>query len=309
MNPDVLIHIGHGGTGTSFLQRTFANTQFKCLVYDDHSGAVEKARTIGVPTGNVRKSDDLYELVKKTTTTDKKPILFSSEILFGRFGSDTNDLLKLISDGHKVKILLFTRDPLDHVITSYGQFVKRGMFLGSIETFMETYRSPQTVALRIKQLESLGCEVKLLNYSRHVLEIKSVTEDWLGERLANITNTVVNRSLTSSEIEFILKAGKHLGSDVRRIGNSLCVGVPEVKKDKLKIERHVCEKFAERMNKMISTINPSLLVSKRYEVPDNLDKYIRGAGQPDITLSSKQLSVALNAALSLRNQNLSTLFE
>jgi hypothetical protein len=303
VNPDVLIHIGHGGTGTSFLQRTFANTQFKCLVYNDHSGAVEKSQTIGVPTGNVRKSDDLYEFVKKTTT-DKKPILFSSEILFGRFGSDTNDLWRLISDGHKVKILLFTRDPLDHVITSYGQFVKRGIFLGSIETFMETYNSPQKVALRIKQLERLGCEVNLVNYSRHELDLKSLTEDWLGERLANITNTVVNRSLTSSEIEFILKAGKHLGSEVRRIGNSLCLGVPEVKKDKLKIERHVCEKFAERMNIMISSINPSLLVSERYEVPDNLEKYIRGAGQPDITLSSKQLSVALNATLFLRNNKL-----
>lgn len=239
---DILLHIGHGGTGTSFLQRSFAHTDFKSIIYDDHSGAVSKARKNGIPTGNVRKLDDLHDLVGQTKPRNK-PILFSSEILFGRFGNDTDDLSKLLADGHHVKILLFIRDPLDHVITSYGQFVKRGLFLKPIEAFLQTYRSPETVALRIKKLKELGCDVTVLNYSRHTSDVKTVTETWLGETLADLTGTVVNRSLTASEIELILEAAKYLGPNVDRIGRSLCVNVTNVTPDRLMIKKNSMRKI------------------------------------------------------------------
>ena len=49
------------------------------------------------------------------------------------------------------------------------------------------------------------------------------------------------------------------------------------------------------MKKMTDAINPNLPLGERYNVPDDLGKYIRTNARDTINLNKKQLTAALSA--------------
>ncbi len=113
------LHVGHGKTGSSYLQSVLALSQNALkdeeIVYS-LNGSGERAAQGKITSGN----GDLLEGFLKKRKADGKGnsnFLFSSEVLFHKFLTDKGEELLEIIEGQcfeKIKILLFIRDPLEH---------------------------------------------------------------------------------------------------------------------------------------------------------------------------------------------------
>ena len=281
---EIFVHIGHGGTGTSFLQSVFADQN--AIAYPEIHGTLKRVRAGAISTGNVGRKFDLRKLLRR----DEDRILVSSEGLFGRLGEDMSDLSALCLDS-KVKVLLAIRDPLDHMITSYGQFVKLGRTSESVDAFAARYRVPKTVGNRIEAIMECNCDLTVINYSRHSHELLGCVEDWLGVSGLKATERArVNRSLTSSEISAMRQVIDLIGVDAKRIGDKLCRLLPDIERDRVRMDEHSIMDFVARMRPMIASTNRLLSEKEQYEIQDDLSGYI-GTDGDSISMRPEQFSI------------------
>jgi hypothetical protein len=164
----------------------------------------------------------------------------------------------------------------------------------TIEEFSSKYNVPNSVWSRIQVLGSLGCDLKILNYSRHSKNLLSPVSEWIGiDRIPDEGNIQVNRSLTSSEIKLIRIATKYIGKSAGKIGNSLCLSVPNITKDRVRLTRDAAEIFVERMGKIIDRVNSIVPESERYEIPKDLSPYIV-FGETDVQISEDQAAAFID---------------
>lgn len=183
--PDrVLLHVGHGKTGSSFLQAALANSPEALaahgLGYPIDPEVAENARRGGISSGNMAPSARaLQSALEQGWEGPQDTLLISSESFFYkmRLKGFPEKLRQLLPDA-EVQVLLYVRDPLEHAVSKYQQGVKRGGF----EAFLASYNTPGNVAQFLKWLDGAlpGAQVTLRNYSRHRDDLMATFEAWLG---------------------------------------------------------------------------------------------------------------------------------
>ena len=134
-----IVHIGHGKTGTSFIQSSLALNQSAlrklsisyptCSSFDD---AIKGLTTSG--------NGELFERGYDIQDSDFPSLLFSGENLFHTLVHSDGLILKK-SLGNKfdqLKIVLYTRDVLDMLVSTWGQLVKKmGATIG-LDEYLES---------------------------------------------------------------------------------------------------------------------------------------------------------------------------
>lgn len=154
--PDrVLLHVGHGKTGSSFLQAALANSPEALaahgLGYPIDPEVAENARRGGISSGNMAPSARaLQSALEQGWEGPQDTLLISSESFFYkmRLKGFPEKLRQLLPDA-EVQVLLYVRDPLEHAVSKYQQGVKRGGF----EAFLASYNTPGNVAQFLKWLD------------------------------------------------------------------------------------------------------------------------------------------------------------
>lgn len=140
----VYIHIGLPKTGTSFLQTTFAFNADRYLLRglsypdlnNDRAAAAKGAATSGnavpiaapvvIALSRVRKGISPIDLLDRLDVDFDH--LLSSEYLAVCPVEYLRNIVELISRKFEVKIIVFVRDPSDHIVSSYQQGLKKGIF-------------------------------------------------------------------------------------------------------------------------------------------------------------------------------------
>lgn len=264
----LFLHIGHGKTGSSYIQSSLAAShrilQENGLTYPAHADIAHAAGG-GISSGN---RAQFLSLVKQKNPSIEGDMLFSSEFFFAYLvGKEPEPIRRFIADNFsEVRILLFIRDPVAHASSSYLQMVKIG-YTQPIEAFFARYKIPKAVNRFLDSLATLPqTELTVENYTA-VKDVVSVVESWLGldrDALSRPPVAVVNRSLTRAELELQRRLNLHLGRPYRPLAWALCNALPDLTSDPVYPSTAVQEELWTRLADEIERVNSRVKAEARY---------------------------------------------
>lgn len=264
------LHIGHGKTGSSYIQSALAGSvealEELDFEYPSHRG-IEAAAHGSISSGNGR------NLLAEGFRLSAERTLLSNEQLFSLMAAaDSRSMVDQAlerSGAEQVKVLLFIRDPVSNCCSSYQQSVKRKGNTGEISNALRRFRQPERVNNVLDYLEGLGAETTVFNYSRERYRLIECVEQWLDVPAGSICRPpveVVNRSMTRSEIAF----QKHLnrafnGAKCGHIfSDRLCTELPDVPPDDMRPSIEEQQALWDRLADTISRVNARIPTEARY---------------------------------------------
>lgn len=309
------IHVGHGKTGSSYLQSLFATNAFhleeRGIRYpmDETTTVAVKGR---ITTGNGHLL--IRELLGETRMETDSSVFYSSEFLFPYlmeewfplnhpFWSEERAALepgvrweRLVSWAtergfDRVRFLLFIRDPVSHAVSLYQQRIKRGGATGTLADSMAHYEIPLRVAHFLDLTDAFAMvETTVRNYSRVASRLPRIVEDWLGlgeGGLRQLSDSRVNRTMTVSELELLRHLNHQLHRKTTVLSDALCHRIPELETEKYLPSRELQNELWERNRESIERVNARL-------PPDSGYRFDKGPPSADRTrydFSMEQLKV------------------
>lgn len=293
----LILHVGHGKTGSSALQSSLALSVDGLAEAGIHYPAhkmMDEARAGRISSGNVGPLK-LVATARQALEQAENAVLLSNENLFHTFLNDPELMTQVTELGARVHIVLFTRNPLDHAMSVYGQSVKRGGATHSFEEFLPSYRIPAKVVQFVTMARAVDARVSVLNYSNHANHLTHSFADVLGidaARLIQPPVARVNRSLTRSELELQRLFNAHWGRKSSRfVSDALCNDLPDIPSEALAISEHAFGQFTARMAEAVSEVNALVDAGEAY-VMQPVGEVVRSDAQDaHFTFTTAQLDV------------------
>ncbi|WP_146140418.1 hypothetical protein [Zobellella endophytica] len=293
----LFLHIGHGKTGSSYIQSSIALSVGDLLknniVYPSINLDDAKKGFITSGNGGLLLSPQIFKILENSKGSD---ILFSSEMLFHHFIDNPNNYNVVNEFCEKegisqVKILLYIRNPVSHAASDFQQSVKRGGNGNTIERFFEGYRMPANVRKFISDREKIkNSSLTIVNYSKERKALLTSFSGWLGipeSTLSTPAKKVVNRSLTYSELEFQRHLNKKLGISGDFIADPLCNLLPDVKSEVVLPSLESQKSMISRLSQDIEFVNLHAK-SNGYDIDISIENTKR---KTDLTFSQAQVEV------------------
>lgn len=271
------LHVGHDKTGSSYLQSALARSVDVLLdngvlypadrkILRAGEGKISSGNG-GIITSDLSAFSDSMDRAKSILVSGEKLFRFMPELEF----SDSFSNFLSFFDISRVEILLYVREPLEHISSSYQQAVKRGGYTDTIENFASTYNHTKKVADFVRFCEGKDYNLTVLNYSKISTSLLSTFEKWLNLKdgfliQPDIGN--INRSLTFGELEFQLAANKHFGRRASFLSDQLCQKLPNLKSDLYFLDTKTQAAVLDRIKKHCNYIN-----SRVRELNNNSESY------------------------------------
>lgn len=298
------LHVGQDKTGSSYIQSSLANSvdllKEKGIFYPTNK-RILKAVGGKISSGNGSllnlENESAYEGIGESDS-----ILISSEQLFRVLPKKDyfDDFTKFLTEFNVTNIscLLYIREPLEHLSSAYQQAIKRGGYELSIEEFAKQYLHTKRVYQFVKFCKNSDLlDLKIINYSDKKDQLIHTFENWLTlpvDTLKRPTVSVVNRSMTKSELEFQRVANGFFGKKASFISDALCEILPEKKSDQIGIPIDVQKQVIENLSVFCNFINEyskTLADSDVYQlsmVPENIESkdYVFDREQIEVIASS-----------------------
>jgi hypothetical protein len=262
----VIVHIGHGKTGSSFLQSVLArNTgelEKRDIDYPYHP-SMEEARRNHISSGNgLLLLDPDYPL-----PAGDKDLLYSSEILFLQLleGDRLERLVSAIGQkGWDLRVLVYTRDLFDYCFSSWGQFIKRRQGTLSFNEYLlspDFFNVYEWLRAWFGQAERFGFSLQCYNYSRrraglweHFIGRVTGGEAFAPEEGRGLPP--VNRSLTLAEYEIQRLFNMHLAEPSSGfISDEFVNALPSIEAERPRIEHPAYTGTVERIAPVIEALN------------------------------------------------------
>ncbi|WP_138473382.1 MULTISPECIES: hypothetical protein [Rhodobacterales] len=260
----VFIHIGHGKTGSSYLQSALSlgSKQLAAngISYPLDDEMAERSNSGKITSGNYRPRPGALDKVISAGSATKLPnLLISGEAIFQELAASREGFLEELirqSSGAKIKALLFLRDIVPHAVSQYQQRVKRGGYTGTLSESLSDYAFPRHTIRAIQRLKQHGCECTVVNYTRHADSVVAVAEKWLGLNEGTLPTPPaerINRSLTTAELEFQRALNATLGRYAAKIvSNPLCEEIPNLSSEWPPVNPLSLSAFLDRMKMELS---------------------------------------------------------
>ncbi len=296
----LILHIGHGKTGSSALQSALALSTdalaAQGIVYPEHA-SFKQARAGQITAGNVN-GRTLVSTTRAALKRNQHDVLLSNESLIHFFLNDPELLPQVAGLCADSRVILYVRNPYDHACSVYGQTVKRGGAVASFDSFLASYPTPAKVRAMIQIAEKAGVRLTVVNYSNHAGDILRSLTDALGvpaDTLTPLAGGRVNRSLTRSELELQRMFNRHWGRRSSRfVSDALCNALPDIRADRPVASAQALDAFVARQAPIVAEVNALLPPSEAYtlEVPrDGAEADV----QADLTFTPAQMEVLVQA--------------
>ena len=268
---NVILHIGHGKTGTSAIQSFLAlnaeRLEREGIRYPEHP-SFDRAKQGGISSGNCPyKADKLFDLINRELMRcpDEVRLLFSSEFMFVQ-REEICSRIAALRDEVKFEIILFIRDPVDMVNSAYHQIVKRSGETRSLEEVAVNLEHLQEAKLWHEALRDAGIKTKLFNYSkrkrttvRTFLKALGCAEALQEQEDIVAENRIVNRSLTSMELNLVRVANREFGQFAgRELSDTFVEVSPNVKSHREQVSDKLLTQFKSRFGPSIAYFNEFL---------------------------------------------------
>ena len=300
MQSKLILHIGHGKTGTSYIQSVLSlnidNLKNNGIYYPDHA-SFNSARLGLISSGNGSLIQDKnYKLDEGLNN------LFSDEYLFHFLAEEDNLEQFVINKNWPLEIICYTRNIFEMLISNWGQMVKRGGCTATVNEYLKgDDPHHQKLLWWLNASEKYGFKITVRNYSNYKKNlIERFLQDVLGEGDLNFIpvrpiNNIVNRSLTLTEYEIQRVCNIYASHSSQFISDVLVNALPSVTAENPKINREVYENVLERMAPVILQINERISCNEAI-VLEGPDAVV--GDEVDITqysLSKEQISVLFNS--------------
>lgn len=212
----IFLHVGHGKTGTSFLQSIFAKNAETLtqngIVYSGNARVLETAAKGNTTSGN--KLELLAKLKEdRPFEDDPQSYLYSAESLFVSFQDDAfvqSCVNASKASGKQISVLMFVRDPIDFQLSTYTQGAQGRDLEYDVETHFKSHAKRNQTHLfdAIKSVcevcKTHGFELRVFNYTHHKRNLVGIVTDFLDldPNLVplEVPNKRVNRSLGAMEL-------------------------------------------------------------------------------------------------------------
>lgn len=272
------MHVGLGKTGTSYIQAALANSLQELadqgVDYPVRKGVLARAQNGEITSGNCRPDfGDIRNRARVSQRAGFERSLLSNESFFKRLNKDfVLDRLIEEQPDLTVKMLMFVRNPFDHAISCYHQFVKGKGYSKPFSEFLQGYKVPSVAAEYIKTVQTRSyCELVALNYGSNRAELLDRFAEFLEvphETLQRPDRGVINRSMTRAELYLLSAFNGRIGDKARFLTNALCEATPNIKAQTPEATKGEIRDFYHRMCDETEALNEVLTVDQRIELPD-----------------------------------------
>jgi hypothetical protein len=306
------LHIGHAKTGSSYLQSTLALSQqalAEAGIAYPSSVNFERAKDGMMTTGN---SEALLRAIDEADPAlfnpppDAAEVLYSAEHLTPALAKPgAIEQLRKVADVHgftEVDIFLVIRDPLEHMLSEYGQKIKGGR--GAIlARFAKRHEFPEFVNRILEATTHVpGMTLTVVNYRRVKNDLIGAFAAWLGAPRTCFTppeRTIVNRALTADELAFQARLNDRFGRSPGLIAEPLMRGLPNQPQRPPVLGRVSTRAFFARLSPAIRAVNRHLPRSDRYHTGGPLrlwtPRRVLASLRPDeVRLSHEQVRVIVD---------------
>jgi hypothetical protein len=306
----ITIHIGHCKTGSSFIQSSLDKSVDRLFHHGISYPSSNDHKTVSdsyIRSGNTR-AKELVSTSKKfvTNSSGTTPVLLlSNELLFDNFATNEEYFRFLSALDASVRIIMFTRDPLDYAISSYNQLLKRHGYVDTFDEFIGQFDYFDLLFSFFELAKRHSIAVDFVNYSN----IKEPILDKFSDLIGVPRNTleapdvdVVNRSLSEVEMYIQQQFNKKYGREARKfVAYPLCEKLPYVKNGFPFFSEESFSEFKEKMNKNISIFNDEYALNgdQKYNLitdahySPSLSKLDKMAGE--FLITAEQLDVLVDS--------------
>ena len=286
------LHIGHGKTGSSYLQSWLACNAAKI---ENDSGLIYPQRLSGrdqladnrallgrFSQGNGFVFDRLLQFRNRPRRQRRwlrrnsgsfedsalrfNGLIFSFEGWARRFVSLLPDLDVLMDCWglEQVELLLLVRDPLEHACSAYGQMVKRHGYCGSLDDWLGSYRFTQRLLESLEAIAAAAPRLRLTaaHYGRDRNGLLPVLQRWLhldpSWPWQQPAQLLINRSLTVEELRLMRHLNAQIGDCAARVGEHLVDRLPQESAARLQPSWEAVQSFQKRWQQPVALINQLL---------------------------------------------------
>lgn len=307
----IAAHVGHGKTGSSYIQSSLAlstrSLAKNSISYPVSDTLISRAEKGLMTSGNVLPGRNWAKDIADFASLNQASgtILVSNEGLFRTLFPRGLGQIEASFPNIEVEVLLFARDPLSLAGSAYQEFVKQAKTDVSFSNFLAGFDKPQQVFQFIRSCDSLGIKYKLVNYSKSRRDLLQVVERWLQlepKTLERPYSKTVNRSINAKEILLLQKMRKYFDAEeCRKLGRILCQIETTEFLDRPKATLEQIKQFEKRMEPTIKALHDYL----GYELygEENSDEYIRKDGEGLGDLSEDQVDILCQALSAWKTKN------
>lgn len=256
------LHLGHGKTGSSYIQSILSSNvelmSEQGITYPVHPSFV-RAREGLVTSGNgeLLESDNL-------TFAEHGMTLLSNENLFHNLARDEN-LQKLVLDKvDDLKVIIYTRDVMEFLISGCGQATKSGGNIKCLEDYLIQRHDPHhsRVLWWLDASRRFKFDISVLNYSKRkdslIESFFNLVSPGIDLRALSTDRRVVNRSLTPAELSVLQVINFSDPELSRHLGGRLVDQIKYVKPVKSQISDQTFQIIEKRYSPLIQEINEYL---------------------------------------------------
>jgi hypothetical protein len=279
----VYLHVGHGKTGSSYVQSSLAlsrqaltETGISYPVPEDYleralAGRINPGNLSPGPGETAHHKGTFSAFAKGLRFSEGQSLLVSNENIYSSIAREgfLDEVWAAYPDA-AIRVLLFIRNPMDHAISAYQQNVKRRGRKNSLSDYLKSYTFPMMIGRSLEAIRKSDAKLTVLNYSNHKSALLRRVEDWLDAPAGLLTEppvSQVNRSLTRTELQLQLAFNRHFGKgSARFISDVLCNELPEVRAELPYAAPAALKDFLDRMRELTAPINERLPQSERYVI-------------------------------------------
>jgi len=260
---EVILHVGHGKTGSSHLQSVFAlNVPLlnrNGIAYPFHS-SFEIASRGFISSGNGEKLS-----LANIEAHEQNKVLFSGEFLFAQLLNTV--LLSSLARDYKLRVVLYTRNVVEHALSRWAQGVKRGGVTSDVDSYLcSNPVGPHRLVLEwINQSKLLGFDLIIKNYTNNKRDLtSSFLKFALNDEIDSCSLTFpfsenINRSLTKSEYEVQRVFNAAFGKKSSEYLSDFLVNeFPRFPAHPIKISRTTYVRLVEENSEYVDKINDYL---------------------------------------------------
>jgi len=287
----IVLHAGHGKTGTSAIQSALAISaealSKKGINYPINPNERQKAVQFDITSGNW-KHDPKISLSKQclqlaASNHAEQTIVLSSESLFWHLPDFINQKEQW-SDEVEIHVILAVRELEEMLSSEYQQRVKRH---GESKPFEQFLRRRNFVSSHHKkaaevltQLSEQNVPITLLNYSQHKKTISERVFDAIGcsdvfpkEQMGGL---VINRSLSQKELQMLMMINALYYDQFpwisARLSDALAKNLPNTETQRSRISAQSLEKLYEKNDQYLQIINRYLSTDEPLTVHQTLER-------------------------------------
>jgi hypothetical protein len=283
----IYLHIGYGKTGTSLIQSWLANN---AKILKDNHGIeypiednirYSRAKEGYISSGNIKIFNSLnFDNLK----TPNNILLFSHEGFFSKFFENKN--IQYLLTNSKLKIFIYTRNPIEYLISRWHQYTKSGLEALDFQQYIEITNINifQHLIDLIHFYKDQNIDYVIRNYSNYKKNlIQTFLSDILNKNVdinqfKSPKNSIVNRSHDEFELELIqsyskLKNKNNNFNKSRLLLSDYFINFnPEIKSYKPLLDIDTYKLILTKFKNQIDTLN-KLLPDKEKVIIEDFEKF------------------------------------